>query len=223
MFRKISKKAQELAIKPLILWYLKKERRFVFKDLKMIVFPGVFHPLLFHSTLILVNEIKKMDLRNKTFLEPGCGSGLVSLMAAKSGAHVTSLDINRLAIENTVQNAKFNKLDLKIILSDLFENLPIQKFDYIFINPPYYPVNPKNESEMAWFCGQNFEYFTKLFQQLTNYYDSNSKVVMILSEDCNIPRIKAIAKEHDQKLELLETKHSILEKNFLFQIIQAAD
>lgn len=221
MFRKIIKKAQEVTIKPLILWYLRKDRYFTFEGLKMKIVPGVFHPLLFHSTLILVNYLKKLDLRGKTFLEPGCGSGLVSLMAAKGGALVTALDINKLAVETTEFNSQTNHLKLNVLHSDLFNELQEQQFDFIFINPPYYPTNPKDEKEMAWFCGGNFEYFTNLFRQLPDYYGTSSQVVMILSEDCNLKRIKEIAFEFNQQMELLETNNSLLEKNYLFRVIKS--
>ncbi len=221
MFRKIVKKSQELTIKPLILWYLKKERRFSFRGLTMTVYQGVFHPLLFHSTLILVNYLQKLPLQGKTFLEPGCGCGLVSLLAAKAGADVIALDINELATENTKINAFNNNLSIEVLQSDLFAEVAKKPFNYIFINPPYYPNQPKNKSEMAWYCGENFEYFEKLFFQLPDYYNTDSEVVMILSEDCDLKMIEQIAQKYDQKMELILSKSSILEQNFLFRIVKS--
>ena len=34
-------------------------------------------------------------------------------------------------------------LRLHLIESDLFDNIPLQKFDYILINPPYFPKRSK--------------------------------------------------------------------------------
>ena len=71
--------------------------------------------------------------------------------------------------------------------------------------------------ERAWFCGEDFIYFENLFLQLIAFIP-NSSVLMILSEDCEIETIKAIASKN--KLEFLkvhETKVSF-ERNFIFSI-----
>ncbi|HMT27775.1 MAG TPA: methyltransferase [Bacteroidia bacterium] len=218
MFRKIIKKVQEKTFKPLILWYLKKERRFQFQGLKMTVMPGVFHPLFFHSTLILAKYLKSQNLKGKTFLEPGSGSGMISLLAAQTGALVTALDLNAKAVENTSYNAKANNLDIKVVKSDLLTGIDPQNFDFIIINPPYYPGKPKSESQLAWYCGENFEYFKNLFEQLPSFYNTQSQVIMILSEDCDLNSIQQIAAIHQQKLELVQTHNVFFEKNYLFKI-----
>ena len=51
----------------------------------------------------------------------------------------------------------------------MFDKIEKVNFDYIVINPPYFPKNPKSEKEFAWFCGSDFEYFKKLFSQLKDY------------------------------------------------------
>lgn len=218
MFRKIIKKAQEITIKPLVIWYLKKERTFTYQELKFTVFPGVFHPMLFHSSKILAEYLKKLPLKGRSFLEPGSGSGFISVLAAHYGAEVTSLDLNPLAVKNTLVNAETNNIKLIALQSDLFANIPKKEFDYIFINPPYYPRKAGNDAQLAWFCGENFEYFRNLFQQLPDYYSTNSQVIMILSEDCNLKEIEHIAESFHQSLELIETRDVFLEKNYLFRI-----
>ena len=89
----------------------------------------------------------------------------------------------------------------------MFDKIPNQVFDSIIINPPYYPKNPKNEQEKAWFCGENFEYFEKLFQQLGQYTNNKTNVFISLSEECNFNKIASIAspnnfllKEHLKKM-----------------------
>jgi release factor glutamine methyltransferase len=221
MFRKIVKKAQEITIKPLVMWYLKKERRFTYEGFKMTVFPGVFHPLLFHSSLILAKYLKKLPLKGKSFLEAGSGSGFISVLAAHYGAEVTALDLNPLAVKNTLLNAETNSINLMALQSDLFAKIPKKEFDYIFINPPYYPRKAGNDAQLAWFCGENFEYFRNLFQQMHDYYGANSQVIMILSEDCNLKEIEKIAESFQQSFELIETRSVFLEKNYLFRILKS--
>ncbi len=220
MFRKIIKKVQEVTIKPLVMWYLKRERTFRYQGLKFTVFPGVFHPMLFHSSLILTKQLKKLPVKGKSFLEPGSGSGFISVLAAHYGAHVTALDLNPLAVKNTLVNAEKNQVMVEAIQSDLFANIPKRVFDYIFINPPYYPGKAKNDAQLAWYCGQNFEYFMNFFQQLPDYYNDNSLVIMILSEDCDLTAIQKIAASCNQSLELIESRTVFLEKNYLFRILK---
>jgi release factor glutamine methyltransferase len=223
MFRKIVKRILEVIARPLVRYYLKKPRHFKYKGLKMIVFPGVFHPLLFFSSTYLGNFICNLKLKDSTFLDLGSGSGLLTLLAARSGAKVTAVDLSALAVANTSGNAHLNNLDIITIESDLFENLPVYVYDYIVINPPFYPSDPVNDSDLAWYCGSGYEYFGKLFAQLSHYYDENSQVYMILSEDCAINTIKDIAAQNSHDLRLVSSKRTVVERNFIFRILQKAD
>ena len=218
MVRKLLKKSAELTVRPLILRYLKNDRKFSYEGLKLVVRSGIFHPLFFFSTTFLMEYLKKLPIKGKKLLEPGCGAGLISVWAAKNGALVTALDINPLAVANTRENAQVNNLDIKVLESDLFNNLATEAFDFIVINPPYYPQNPTNPSEYAWYCGTEFEFFEKLFQQLPEFYVNSSMVLMVLSEDCNMQAIQNIAHKHSQQLNLLEERRNFFEKNFIYRI-----
>jgi release factor glutamine methyltransferase len=199
-------------------WYFKKSRSYNYKQIKGTVLPGVFYPHFTISTKLLMQFLEPQNLKNKNFLELGCGTGLISVLAAQKGALVISSDINPAAIENVRLNALNNKAKLTAIESDLFKSLGGKKFDFIIINPPYYPKEAKNRAEEAWFCGPNFEYFQKLFSSLENYLNENSKVYMILSVDCELERIQEIALEFDFKFNLeLETK-KWGEANYIFNI-----
>jgi len=196
--------------------YYYKPRSFWYDGICIKVHPDVFPPHFTISTKILLDFIKDKELNNKTFLELGCGSGIISLLATKKGAKVTATDINTTAIEFLTENAKKNNLELEIIESDLFQSLRNKTFDYIIINPPYYPKKPKNMKENAWFCGNNFEYFEALFQQLKNYLTSSNETFIILSEDCELEKIKAIASRNDITFSLVEEKKVVGEKNYIF-------
>ena len=139
-------------------------------------------------------------------------------MAAKKGANVTASDVNQIALDFLKKNASKNNLKLKIIHSDLFDNLKNQAFDYIIINPPYYPKKAKNIKEQAWFCGENFEYFEKLFRQLPNYLSAENHCFMILSQDCEIEKIKAIALKNAIAFELVSERKRLVETNYIFKI-----
>ena len=126
----------------------------------------------------------------------GCGIGAVSVLAAKKGAKVVATDINPVAAKNAQMNGVNNGVKIDAINSDLFDNIPPHQFDYIMINPPYYPKKPVNDAEFAWFCGEDFDYFKRCFKQLANYFNANSEVYMILSEDCDLDKLIEIASEN---------------------------
>jgi release factor glutamine methyltransferase len=204
--------------KPLLVKYLSKSRTYRYENLTLEIPPEVFHPRFFTSTKLLLNVIKKLPLRDKKFLEPGCGSGLIALYAAKHGARVTATDINPVAIRFLSKNAEQNKLRLQLIESDLFRKIPLQRYDIIAINPPYYKKKPLTFTDYAWYCGENGEYFRNLFSALPAYIHSSSEVYMVLCDGCDLDMINAISKKNGFRLNCIQTKQTLIEKNFIYKI-----
>ena len=198
--------------------YSSKERSYSYKGINISIVPGVFHPGLFFSTKLLIEYISKYDLNDKNVLELGAGSGLISVYCSKNKAIVTASDINPTAVENINENAKLNSVNIKVVESDLFYRIEMRKFDYIIINPPYFPKNPNNEEEFAWFCGSDFQYFRKLFDQIGNYVNNDSKIIMVLSEDCEIEIIKKIGEQSLFVLTKCYEQKILGEMNYIFEI-----
>lgn len=203
---------------PLYHWYAGKARKYRYRDVIVNVQPGVFHPGFFFSTKILLNHLQKIPLKDQNFLELGAGSGLISVYAAKQGAVVTASDISETAIQNIQENIRRNAVTASVTHSDLFNSIPPQQFDVIIINPPYYPRNPEIESQYAWFCGEDFQYFQRLFPAMKLYMNPDSIVLMILSEDCDIARIRDIASRNDFSMTAEVEKRGWWETNFIFRI-----
>jgi release factor glutamine methyltransferase len=197
-------------------WF-SKPRKYTYKNISVLVHPEVFPPHYTISTKILLDFIDKINLKGKTFLELGCGSGILSLFAASKGAKVTATDINTKAITYLQKASKENNIPITVLHSDLFSKLKNQYFNYIIINPPYYPKSPENQKEKAWFCGENFEYFKDLFQQLSAR-NSKEIIYMILSEDCKIDKIESIAKKYDWYLDEIFRVKKLQEINYIFEI-----
>src|SRR5438034_6804002 len=80
--------------------------------LELDVFPGVFHPKYFGSSSILAKFVSALPLQGQSFLEIGCGSGVVALSAALAGARVNAVDINPEAVRCTASNAERNGLHI---------------------------------------------------------------------------------------------------------------
>ncbi|WP_462252453.1 methyltransferase [Ekhidna sp.] len=200
-------------------FYLRKPRYYAFNNIKVRVIPGVFHPGLFFSTKVLLGYIEEQNLTKMSVLELGAGSGLISIFCANKGAFVTASDINVAALAELKVNAKRNDADIQIKESDLFDQLNIEDFDLIIINPPYYPNNPRSVEEHAWYCGEEFEYFKKLFFQLKAFNAEKTQVLMILSEDCHIEKIKSIAKQESLIMNIVHRKKVGGEENLIYRIM----
>ncbi len=212
------KKILETFVKPVLTVYLKKDRYHTYKGIKVLVKKGVFHPAFFYSTKFILRSIEQLDFNNKKVLELGAGSGLISLHLAKRNALVTAIDINPSSIESIKESAKLNSLNITVFVSDLFTEVPKQPFDYIIINPPYFRGEAKNIEQQAWYAGKNLEYFKKLFSTLGNFINSDSVVLMSLSEDCEINKIKEIADGYRFLMKIYKQERIKGEENYLFEI-----
>lgn len=204
--------------KPLLVKYLSKTRVYRYQDIRMEIPPEVFHPGFFFSTQLLLQYISSLPLQEKYFLELGCGSGLISMVAAKQGAIVTATEINPVAIEYLKKNSRHNQVMLEIIESDLFNDVPKKQYDIIAINPPYYKKDPVTSRDYAWFCGENGEYFSALFDTIDDHIHSETEILMVLFDGCDMDMITGFAAKKNFALNCVYSKQNMLEKNFIYKI-----
>jgi release factor glutamine methyltransferase len=204
--------------KPLLAKYLSSTRTYTYKGIRLVIPPAVFHPGFFFSTRLLLRYIARLALKNRSFLELGAGSGLIALYAAREGAQVTASDINPVAIQSLELNSHSNRIPLTVITSDLFANIPKQPFDIIAINPPYYKKQPQTPAQYAWYCGEQGEYFQQLFSSLAPYMHSQSVVLMVLSDGCDLEMIFKMALSNGFKLNCVFEKGNWLEVNYIFRV-----
>lgn len=205
--------------RPFLIWYLSKERKFTYNNVEIKVWPGVFHPGFFYSSTFLLDYLtEQVSLTGKSFLELGCGSALISIAAAKQGAIVTASDISSKAVENAAFNAHLNNVDIEIIKSDLFDNIKRETFDIIAVNPPYYKGSVSKEEDYAWYSGDAYQYFHKLFGSLCSYMHDQTKVYMVLSNDCEWEQFEQIAQKASFQWDLKSEAKMFLERNYIWQI-----
>ncbi len=92
------------------------------------------------DTEILVEEALQIIKENNlaTVLDLCTGSGAIAVSVAKYGdvEKVLATDISKKALEVTNININKNKVQVKTLESDLFDNIN-EKFDIIISNPPY--------------------------------------------------------------------------------------
>ena len=98
------------------------------------------------TTLVLKKELNQNKEKNK-YLDMGCGQFAILGQYFKkinSYSDVTSIDVYKEFIENSIKNSIQNKNDINILQSNLFSNIN-EKFDLISFNPPYVPASTNNE------------------------------------------------------------------------------
>lgn len=95
------------------------------------------------DTEVLVEEVIKIakQINAKKILDLCTGSGAIAVSLAKyiEGSQITATDISQKALEIAEKNAENNGVDKQIafLASDLWEEIPKEKYDMIVSNPPY--------------------------------------------------------------------------------------
>jgi release factor glutamine methyltransferase len=213
--KSFTKRLVSKVLVPVTKKYLEKDRDSKFLNMDLHIPKGVFHPSFFLSTKTMCRFLSTIDISEKKIMEIGCGSGAISIHAAKLGATVFCSDINPLAVKTTQQNAERNGVIFSVIESDLFKAIPEKNFDIILNNPPYYPKDPANLQERAWYAGSNLEYFKKFFNQSSDFLKNQGIIYMVLSNDCDLRQIDKIAAENSFTGKLVYQRPNLLEKSFV--------
>lgn len=206
---------------PWALRRIRRRRSWRWRRLTVSVPVGVFHPGLFFSSGVLAAEIERGEVRGRSVLDVGCGSGVLSFVAARAGAVVTAIDINADAVRATIANATANSLTVEVLQSDLFEALPNRRFDLIVVNPPYFAKDPVDDAERAWFAGEDLGYFERFFAGLDDHLAAGPNVgtgLMVLSEGCDMETISAAAARHRFVLSVVDERRAWLGVQVVWRI-----
>lgn len=183
---------------------------------EFLVYPNVFSPKYFNDSDFFSRKIP--FIKNSSFLEVGCGAGVVSIFGALSGVKkVVATDINRYAILNTKKNVQKLKLNKKILVKqgDLFGPVKDMKFDQIFWNVPFLYTNKKDLSdlELATFDYQDRKKI-QFIQEVKNYLNKDGVLLIGYSSTYgDINKIKKILKDNNFSGKVIAKEKSYFDKN----------
>jgi len=88
------------------------------------------------TTSLMLEELLKLDVDGKSFLDMGCGTAVLAILASMKGAvHVLGIDIDQWAINNALENIQLNNSPAIEILTGGAELLEFTgSFDILFAN-----------------------------------------------------------------------------------------
>ena len=111
--------------------WIKKDH---YEGFNILINPGGGFGTGSHSTTKLCLQwLENNNIKNKTLIDYGSGSGILSIAAKLFGAkHVVGLEIDPKAIDNAIQNSKINNLNIPFFETNKF-NIDY-KFDILIAN-----------------------------------------------------------------------------------------
>ena len=139
---------------------------------------------------LTLKEIKKMNLANPKILDLCTGSGAIglTLKSLLPSSEVTLSDISKDALMVANKNKNELNLDVNVIESDLFKNIP-GKFDVIISNPPYVMTNetlPKEvlyEPHLALYSGpKGIDHIEEIFKNIKSHLNNKYLIALEINE-----------------------------------------
>lgn len=91
-----------------------------------------------NQAIKMYDLIKKYAKGSKNVLDLYCGTGSIGIYASDVVENITGIEINKYAIEDAIENAKFNNINnIKFICGDVKNNLKeFKNIDVIIVDPP---------------------------------------------------------------------------------------
>lgn len=86
------------------------------------------------TTNMILGAMLAYDFSGKSFLDFGCGSAVLGILACKMGAEGLGIEIDEHAANAAAANVQLNNVpDMTVVCGDA-TSIPSQEFDYIFAN-----------------------------------------------------------------------------------------
>ena len=87
------------------------------------------------TTSLMMEYILEEEMKGKSVLDMGCGTGILSILASKRGADpILAIDYDSLCYDSTIENSRLNNSDNIKALKGSVEAIPDTSFDIILAN-----------------------------------------------------------------------------------------
>lgn len=169
------------------------------------------------DSFLIAEQVKKFA-KDKDVLDVGTGSGFLAKIAKEAGAeNIMAIDINK----ETILKLKKEKEDkIRYVHSNLFDKIR-KKFDLIVFNPPYLPIDKKEdkESSIATTGGKHGdEVIIKFLKQSGRHLKNNGIILLLVSSLTPMNRIEHAFKELKYRHKTLSSKEVFFEKLHVLKI-----
>ncbi|MFF7436989.1 50S ribosomal protein L11 methyltransferase [Streptomyces sp. NPDC008122] len=145
-----------------------------------------------------------------SFLEVGCGTGVIAVSAALAGCdRVTALDISEQAVRNTGMNAARHGVAdrVKVLHSDLFDGLAGgERFDVVYwhsnfvLAPSAYRYETMHERA---YVDPGYRAHRRFLAEAPSYLTGGGRVLLHFSDRGDLASLHAIAEECGRELRAL--------------------
>jgi methylase of polypeptide subunit release factors len=191
--------------------------------------PEVFNPNIFFSSVWFAREVAQLVQYEKTFIEVGCGTGIVSILVASKSPEleVYSTDINPHAEILTRQNTEVNGASerIRVYCGDVLDAIPRNiQANSIFWSMPFGFLPPEEYME-----GRDIQVFDpgyrairKFFADAPKHLVDDGRLLIGFSKDIgHYELLESIAIEHHFSLKLLTQTKGVEKDSVSMEIYEA--
>lgn len=152
----------------------------MFDDIILAIPKGVFNPIYTISPRLVLDVAVKATARG-VLLDLGSGTGVLAIGLARLPGvdRVYAYDASPRAIAATVLNAKLNGVEEKVIVANDIDDLP--QVDAVAANPPYLPLDPRDDEDRMWCGGRELEVVTSFVAEATRKLKPRGRLIISAS------------------------------------------
>lgn len=166
------------------------------------------------DSFLMAKEVSRIA-KGKKVLDVGTGSGILALAARDAGAReVLAVDID----PSSVKFVKEKGIEVK--KSDLFDNAK-GKFDLIVFNPPYLPVDSREDSESALATTggeKGDEIIVRFLEDVEKHLEKEGRILLLVSSLTPTKRIEKTLRESGLRQKVVAMQKIFMEELSVWEI-----
>jgi release factor glutamine methyltransferase len=171
------------------------------------------------DSYLLQRHVERLVRKGDLVLDVGTGSGIQAMTAAKKAEKVIASDINEDALRQAKLTAQISKIkNIEFIRSDLFWNIPRQRFDLIVFNPPYLPEEKGVEDEALFSGKRGVDTTLRFIDACPEYLADEGNVLITGSSIADNTKIRDACEARMLTIQEIDKEHYFFEDIFVFLI-----